>query len=208
MQLLDCFVTKTRQISNVSLSGILTNSMRTEAATLAGGCFWCTEAIFNRLKGVMSVTPGYTGGTLPNPSYEQVSTGTTGHAEAIQIEFDTAKISFDKLLDVFWVTHNPSTLNQQGADIGTQYRSIIFYHSDEQKKKAQDSKEKIEREKLYNNPIATEILPFRKFYKAENYHKDYYENNQNAPYCLLVIDPKIQKLLKEFAKDVKDKYIS
>ena len=149
-----------------------------ETATLAGGCFWCTEAIFKRLKGVKSVTSGYSGGTIQNPSYEQVSTGRTGYAEAIQIEFDPKIIPYEKILDVFWHTHNPTTLNQQGNDIGTQYRSVIFYHDQKQQEIAEKSKEDLEKEAVYENKIITEIVPFSNFYPAEHYHKDYYDTNK------------------------------
>ena len=178
--------------------------MVTEQATLAGGCFWCTEAIFKRLKGVLSVVSGYAGGYLKNPSYDTVSMGTTNHAEAIQISFDSDSISCEKLLEVFFATHNPTTLNQQGADVGTQYRSVIFYHSDEQKRKAIASKEKSE--KAYNKKIVTEIVPFENFYKAEPYHQNYYDRNTQIPYCQFIIDPKIQKLLTEFSREVKGEY--
>lgn len=177
-----------------------------QTATFAGGCFWCTEAIFRRLKGVQSVTSGYTGGSMENPTYQDVSSGTTGHAEAIQIVFDPSIISYDQLLDIFWHTHNPTTLNQQGADQGTQYRSAIFYHDEEQKNLAEKSKEALESSHEFQDPIVTEIVPFTKFYKAEGYHDNYYENNKNAPYCTIVINPKIQKLLKEYSKEVKDEY--
>lgn len=177
-----------------------------ETATLAGGCFWCTEAIFKRLKGVQSVLPGYSGGTTPNPTYEQVCSGTTGHAEAIQIEFNSTLIPFEKILDIFWHTHNPTTLNQQGNDVGTQYRSVIFYHDEKQKEVAEKSKEDVEKEHLYPDPIVTEIVPFEKFYEAENYHKDYFDKNKNQSYCNFVIDPKIHKLLKEYGNDVKEEY--
>mgnify|MGYP001596470141 CR=1 FL=1 len=177
-----------------------------ETATLAVGCFWCTEAIFKRLKGVQSVLPGYSGGTTQNPTYEQVCSGTPGHAEAIQIKFDEALIPFEKILDIFWHTHNPTTLNQQGNDIGTQYRSAIFYHDEKQKKVAEKSKESLEKEHLYPDPIVTEIVPFEKFYEAENYHKDYFDKNKNQSYCTMVIDPKIHKLLKEYGNDVKEEY--
>ena len=179
-----------------------------EKATLAGGCFWCTEAIFKRLKGVNSLTPGYSGGDLSadggNPSYETVSSGRTGHAEAIQIEFDPNIISYEKLLEVFFKLHDPTTLNQQGNDIGTQYRSAVFYHDEKQKETAKSVKSKIEAEKVYEKPIVTEIVQFEKFFKAEDYHLDYYAKNSDQPYCRIVIDPKITKLYKEFKEEVKE----
>jgi peptide-methionine (S)-S-oxide reductase len=181
--------------------------MAKEIATLAGGCFWCTEAIFKRLKGIISVTPGYAGGAKENPTYEEVCTGETGHAESTQIEFDPTVIPYEKILDVFWHTHNPTTLNQQGNDMGTQYRSVIFYHGDKQKEEALKSKEKIEKMGLYKDKIVTEIVPFINFYTAGNYHKDYYDRNKDYPYCNFVIDPKIQKLMREFGKDIKEEYI-
>ena len=178
----------------------------TELATFAGGCFWCTEAIFKRLKGVSSVLPGYTGGQTENPTYEQVCTGETGHAEAIQIEFDPSVIPFEKLLQVFWHTHNPTTLNQQGNDIGTQYRSSVFYHDETQKEAAEKVMKEIADDQVYPDPIVTEIVPFTKFYEAENYHKDYFDRNREKGYCSIVIDPKIHKLMKEYASDVKDEF--
>lgn len=177
-----------------------------ETTTLAGGCFWCTEAIFKRLTGVISVLPGYAGGTVENPSYEQVCKGNTGHAEATQIKFDPKKIYFGKILDIFWHTHNPTTLNRQGDDVGTQYRSIIFYHDQKQKDIAEKSKKELEKEGTYKDPIVTEIIPFTNFYAAENYHKNYYERNIDAPYCNFVIDPKISKLLKKYGQDIKEEY--
>jgi len=177
-----------------------------ETATLAGGCFWCTEAIFKRLKGIESVTSGYSGGTIENPSYEQVSTGRTGYAEAIQIKFDSKIIPYGKILDVFWHTHNPTTLNQQGNDIGTQYRSVIFYNGQKQQEIAEKSKEALEKEAVYQDKIVTEIVPFSNFYSAEHYHKDYYDNNKDDSYCTFVINPKIQKLLQKYGKDVKEEY--
>lgn len=174
-----------------------------ETATFAGGCFWCTEAIFKRLKGIKSVEPGYSGGNPPaggeNLTYEQVCTGTTGHAETIQIQFDQSAITFEKLLEVFFKLHDPTTLNRQGNDVGTQYRSAIFYHSEKQKEIAEKVKVKIEKSKMYNDAIVTEIAPFTKFYKAENYHQNYFDNNRTQPYCQVVIDPKIKKLYEEFA---------
>lgn len=177
-----------------------------ETATFAGGCFWCTEAIFKRLKGVSSVLPGYSGGDKPNPSYEDVCTGETGHAEAIQIEFDPSKISFKTLLDIFFATHNPTTLNQQGGDIGTQYRSAIFYHTDEQKKAAEEKIKEIDDSKKFIGKVVTQLEPFKAFYEAENYHKDYYDRNKSYPYCNVVIDPKIHKLLELYSDKVKDEY--
>lgn len=178
-----------------------------QVATLAGGCFWCTETIFKRLKGVKSVTSGYAGGEMINPSYAQISTGQTGHAEAVQIKFDPKVISFDKLLEIFWAVHDPTTLNRQGPDIGSQYRSAIFYHNQEQKHIAEDSKRKAERSGLEGGKIVTEIKPFTKFHIAEEYHQNYYERNKNLnPYCSIVIDPKIQKLLDKFNRNVKEEY--
>jgi peptide-methionine (S)-S-oxide reductase len=167
-----------------------------ETATLASGCFWCTEAIFKRLNGVMSVMPGYTGGTVPNPTYDQVCTGTTGHAESAQITFDPSIISYEKLLTIFFHLHDPTSMNRQGNDVGTQYRSAIFYHDETQQRIAEKVKQKIE-------GAVTEIVPFTVFYPAETYHRDYYANHATAPYCRFVIDPKIQKLLNEFSADIK-----
>ena len=177
-----------------------------ETATLANGCFWCSEAIFKRLKGVKSVTSGYAGGTIKNPSYDQVCNGTTGHAESIQIVFDPSVIDFDKILNIFWHTHNPTTLNRQGNDVGTQYRSAIFYHNEKQREIAQKSKKDLEKDRIHKDSIVTEITPFKNFYTAENYHKDYYDKNKQAAYCNFVIDPKIHKLLKEYENDIKTEY--
>lgn len=175
-----------------------------ETATLGGGCFWCTEAIFKRLKGVNSVVSGYAGGIMENPSYEKVSEGSTEHAESIQIEFDPRVLSYEKILEVFWATHDPTTLNRQGTDIGTQYRSIIFYNSDKQKEEALRSKEEMQKSGKYKDNIVTQIIPLDKFYKAEDYHQNFYEKNKSYPYCQIIINPKIQKLLEQFKKDVKD----
>jgi peptide-methionine (S)-S-oxide reductase len=183
------------------------NDKDIEVATLANGCFWCTEAIFSRVKGIKSVIPGYSGGKTNNPSYEQVCTGITGHAEAIQIEYDPKIISFEKILDIFWHTHDPTTLNRQGNDVGTQYRSAIFYHDENQKNIAERTKKELEKEGVFKNPIVTEIAQFSNFYPAENYHKEYYKNNRNAPYCSFVIDPKIQKLLQKYSDEIKQEYM-
>lgn len=166
--------------------------MKNEIAILAGGCFWCTEAIFQRVLGVVKVRSGYTGGTVNSPTYEQVSGGETGHAEAIEITFDTDQVSYEELLDIFWKTHDPTTLNQQGADIGTQYRSAIFYISEKQKKAAEKSFSNAQ--KMFDNPIVTEITKAGEFYEAEDYHRNFYNENRGNMYCRLVIDPKLEKL--------------
>jgi peptide-methionine (S)-S-oxide reductase len=177
-----------------------------EIATLANGCFWCTEAIFKRLKGVKFVLPGYAGGTVKNPSYDQVCAGKTGHAESTQIEFDPKVIPFEKILEFFGHTHNPAALNRQGNGVGTQYRSAIFYHNEKQKEIAEKSKRDLENERVYKDSIVTEITPFKNFYVAEDYHKNYYEEHQDAAYCNLIIDPKIYKLLQQYGNDVKEEY--
>ena len=174
-----------------------------ETATFATGCFWCTEAIFQRIKGVESVMPGYSGGHTENSTYQEVSSGQTGHAECTQLQFDPTQISYEKLVEIFFHLHDPTTLNAQGADHGTQYRSAIFYNSDEQKQIAEKVKKQIEDQKVYADPIVTEITQFNKFYPAENYHQNFYNNNKNSPYCKIVIDPKLQKLLKEYSNQVK-----
>lgn len=178
-----------------------------ETATLATGCFWCTEAIFSRLKGVQSVVSGYASSKVPNPSYQAVCSGRTGAAEAVQITFDPSVISYDKLLEIFWHVHDPTTLNRQGNDVGTQYRSGIYYHNDEQKGIALASKEAIDKSGTYRNPVVTEILPFTNFYPAEDYHQEYYDRNPYQPYCMVVIDPKVRKLLKEYRDDLKEEAI-
>jgi peptide-methionine (S)-S-oxide reductase len=174
-----------------------------QKATFGSGCFWCTEAIFERLKGVKSVVSGYSGGKVENPTYEEVCTGTTGHAEVTQITYDPEIISFDELLEVFWKTHDPTTLNRQGNDVGPQYRSVIFYHNDEQKKLAEKYKEALDKSGAWEKPIVTEISPFTKFYPAEDYHQEYYENNPNQGYCAFVIAPKVEKFEKVFKDKLK-----
>lgn len=168
---------------------------KTELADLGGGCFWCMEAVFERLPGVVSVKSGFAGGTTENPSYHDVCTETTGHAEVTEIEFDPAKISYAKLLDVFWQAHDPTTLNRQGADEGTSYRSIILYRDEKQKLLAEKSK--LEAQKDFHHPIVTEIVPLKKFYIAEDYHQEYYDNNSSQSYCQVVIAPKLEKLEKK-----------
>jgi peptide-methionine (S)-S-oxide reductase len=169
-----------------------------ETATFGSGCFWCTEAVFQRLKGVESVVSGYSGGFVENPSYEEVCTGTTGHAEATQIKYDPAQISYEELLEVFWKTHDPTTLNQQGNDFGPQYRSAIFYHNDEQRRLAEEYKKKLDAARIWDKPIVTEITAFTNFYPAENYHQNYFNNNPNQPYCSYIIRPKVKKLEQVF----------
>jgi peptide-methionine (S)-S-oxide reductase len=174
-----------------------------EKATFGSGCFWCTEAVFERVKGVNEVESGYAGGTIINPTYEQVCSGATGSAEVIQINYDPDIITYDELLEIFWKTHDPTTLNQQGNDVGTQYRSVIFYHNDEQKKKAEDYKKALDDSGAWEDPIVTTIEPYNNYSKAENYHQNYYENNPNQGYCSFVIGPKIEKFEKVFKDKLK-----
>ena len=178
-----------------------------ETATLATGCFWCTEAIYSRLKGVQSVVSGYAASKVANPSYQAVCSGKTGAAEAVQITFDPSVITYDKLLEIFWHVHDPTTLNRQGNDVGTQYRSGIYYNNDEQKQVALASKEAIDKSGTCRNSVVTEILPFTNFYPAEDYHQEYYDRNPYQPYCMVVIDPKVKKLLKEYRNDLKEEAV-
>lgn len=177
--------------------------MNNETAILGNGCFWCTEAIFQQLEGVISVQSGYSGGHVENPTYEEVCEKTTGHAEAIKVVYDPSKISFDELLEVFWQTHDPTTLNRQGNDVGPQYRSVIFYMNDDQKKKAEFYKDKLGKSGAFDNPIVTAIEPYKNFYVAENYHQNYYKLNGSQPYCYFVIRPKMEKFQKVFASKLK-----
>jgi peptide-methionine (S)-S-oxide reductase len=181
----------------------MTSSGQKETATFGGGCFWCTEAIFKSLKGVETVESGYSGGETKNPTYKEVCSGETGHAEVIQITFNPAVISFRELLEVFWQTHDPTTLNRQGADVGTQYRSVIFYHTPEQKEIAERFKAQLNKENVFGKPVVTEISAFDTFYKAENYHQDYFANNRTQGYCQFVIIPKIEKFRKIFKDKLK-----
>ena len=175
----------------------MNSTNKTELATVGGGCYWCTEAIFQMLPGVKSVSSGFAGGTKPNPTYEEVCTGTTGHAEVIQIEYDPKVISYEKILETFWEAHDPTTLNRQGPDTGTQYRSIILYRNPAEKAAAEKSK--AEAQKHFSRPIVTEIVPLKQFYKAEDYHQDYYRNHKDAPYCRNIIRPKVEKFEKKLA---------
>jgi peptide-methionine (S)-S-oxide reductase len=177
-----------------------TSSESLETATLAGGCFWCTEAVFSQLRGVSTVLPGYSGGSVADPSYEQVCTGRTGHAEAVQVVFDPSEISFHDLLMVFFSTHDPTSLNRQGHDVGTQYRSAVFYHSPEQLRIAQEVVKEIVAKRLWRGSIVTEMAPFRVFYPAEEYHRDYFRRNPNQAYCQMIIEPKVAKFRKEFVQ--------
>lgn len=174
------------------------NNNKMEIATLGAGCFWCVEAIFLRVNGVEEVVSGYSGGKIANPTYREVSSGLTGHAEVVQVKFNPSVISYAKILEIFFKTHNPTMLNRQGADVGTQYRSAIFYHSDEQKTVAEEVKQMLDGAGVWNDPIVTEISPFTAFYKAEDYHQDYLTNNKRQPYCQMVIMPKVEKFEKLF----------
>lgn len=179
-----------------------------EIATLAGGCFWCLEAVFNDLRGVEKVESGYAGGLIPNPSYRQVCTGTTGHAEVVQVTFDPSAVSFKELLEVFFTIHDPTTLNRQGADVGTQYRSAVFYHTPEQKMVAEQVIAELNESKIWDDPIVTEVAPFTQFYPAEDYHQNYYEQNSNQPYCRAVIAPKVSKFRQKYLGRLKRPFTS
>ena len=185
--------------TNVSLPA----GLKTDTATFGNGCFWCTEAIFQELDGVLKVTSGYSGGSVDNPTYKEVCEGNTGHAEVIQIVYDPSKVTYDVLLEAFWQSHDPTTLNRQGNDVGPQYRSVIFYHDEEQRQKAEKYKVALDNSKAFDKPIVTEISPFSKFYIAENYHQDYYNNNGSQPYCYYVIRPKLEKFNKVFKDKLK-----
>jgi peptide-methionine (S)-S-oxide reductase len=176
--------------------------MKLEQATLGAGCFWCTEAVFQNLKGVSKVVSGYMGGATSNPTYTEICNGETGHAEVIQIEYDQDDISFDELLLVFFKTHNPTTVNRQGNDIGSQYRSVVYYHDQEQKQSAQDMIDILTKEMIFDKPIVTEISPVSQFYEAEDYHQNYYNQHANQPYCAFVIQPKLNKFIEEFKEKV------
>jgi methionine-S-sulfoxide reductase len=178
-------------------------STKTEVATLAGGCFWCLEAVFDNLKGVVDVVSGYSGGKQSNPSYAQVCTGMTGHAETVQITFDPEQISFKEILEVFFTIHDPTTLDRQGADVGTQYRSTIFYHSPEQKAAAEEVIRNLKTENVWDDPIVTELAPFSVFYPAEDYHQEYFANNPDQGYCRVVVAPKVAKFRKKFVDRLK-----
>ena len=174
-----------------------------EVATLGGGCFWCTEAVFDDLKGVESVESGYSGGMIANPTYAQVCSGTTGHAEVIQITFDPQVVSFKQILEIFFTVHDPTTLNRQGADVGTQYRSVIFYHDEEQRRVAEQVIKELDAQRVWNAPIVTELAPFEKFYVAEDYHQEYFRLNGSQPYCRMVVAPKVAKFREHYREQLK-----
>jgi len=182
------------------------NTSRTEIATLAGGCFWCLEAVFEELRGVEKVESGYSGGIVPDPTYHQVCTGTTGHAEVVQLTFDPNVISFRDILEVFFTIHDPTTLNRQGADVGTQYRSAIFYHTPEQKRAAEEVMAKLDAAQVWEAPIVTEVTPFHAFYRAEDYHQEYFRSNGGQPYCQVVIAPKVAKFRAQHLAKLKSSH--
>ncbi len=199
-----CIEKKTNaQSEKTNDKGTTMNEAGLEKATFGSGCFWCTEAIFERLNGVVTVESGYSGGKVDNPTYEEVCSGTTGYAEVTQITYDPSIITYDELLEVFWKTHDPTTLNRQGNDVGTQYRSVIFYNNDDEKELAEKYKAELDKSGAWDNPIVTEISPFTKFYSAEGYHQDYYKNNPNQGYCTFVIAPKVEKFEKVFKDKLK-----
>jgi len=200
---LACQQASTQQ-SNTSLPMSQTQQTKNlEIATFGGGCFWCIEAVFQRLKGVEKVVSGYAGGHKENPTYKEVCSGTTGHAEVCQIYYDPQQITYQELLEVFFTAHDPTTLNRQGADVGTQYRSIILYHNEQQKSIATHFIQRLEESKIFNSPIVTELKPFTTFYPAEDYHQNYYNNNPTQPYCTFVVKPKVEKIKKLFSEKIK-----
>ncbi|MDO9376192.1 MAG: peptide-methionine (S)-S-oxide reductase MsrA [Ferruginibacter sp.] len=195
---------KSAQLNNNSMTeNINEQAATTDSATFGTGCFWCTEAIFQQLEGVKSVTSGYSGGQVNNPTYKQVCTGTTGHAECLKVVYDPAKITYDELLEVFWQVHDPTTLNRQGNDVGTQYRSVVFYQDETQKAKAEKYKAELTKSGAWDNPVVTTIEPMVKFYPAEDYHQNYYNDNTSQGYCQFVIRPKLEKFQKVFKSKLK-----
>lgn len=193
--------TEEKQISKNTTVMENTKNNTTDTATFGAGCFWCVEAVFQQIKGVDTVISGYSGGHVKNPAYREVCNGTTGHAEVCQIVFNPQLVSYDELLEAFWLSHDPTTLNRQGNDTGTQYRSAIFYHNDEQKQKAESYKEKLNKENAFGKPVVTEIAEFKVFYKAEDYHQNYFNLNGEEPYCRFVVGPKVDKFKKVFSKE-------
>ena len=200
---LSCNLTSGKKVENKIFTQNTKSMNQLELATFGNGCFWCTEAIFEQLEGVLKVESGYAGGEVKNPSYKEICTGNTGHAEVIRLTFDPKVISFRELLDVFFNTHDPTTLNRQGADVGTQYRSAIFYHNDEQKADAEQMIAELKKEKVFDDRIVTEVTAINNYYVAENYHQDYYNNNKNQGYCRMVINPKLEKFTKKYKSKLK-----
>lgn len=188
----------------ITMNTFQQNENKYEIATLGGGCFWCTEAVYKELKGVVEVVPGFSGGHIKNPAYREVTTGRTGHAEVVNITYDPTLVNFAEILEVFFLTHDPTTLNRQGNDVGTQYRSAVFYHNDEQKAAAEKAIRLLEQDRVYDNPVVTEVTPFEVFYEAEDYHRDYFANNRDQPYCQFVVAPKVDKFRKLFREQLKD----
>jgi peptide-methionine (S)-S-oxide reductase len=204
-----CLACNQKTINKVQTTNMNQNVIQAnlDTATLGAGCFWCVEAIFQRLKGVEKVLPGYAGGHVLNPTYKEVCTGTTGHAEVCRIFFDTNQISYRELLEIFWAFHDPTTLNRQGNDVGTQYRSVVFYHSEEQKKDAEELKALFNYENTFGNPVVTEIVPVSNYFDAEDYHQNYFNHNENLnPYCAATITPKVKKLKKVYLEKLRDEY--
>jgi peptide-methionine (S)-S-oxide reductase len=197
------FTSCAQQKNENSQSDKIMSTSNLDTATFGAGCFWCVEAQFQLLDGVQSVTSGFSGGTVKNPSYKEVCMGTTGHAEVCQITYDTTKLSYEDMLEAFWKSHDPTQLNRQGNDVGTQYRSVIFYHNEHQRKLAEEYKKKLNESGAYNDPVVTEVSPFTVFYKAEDYHQNYFNENGNAPYCSFVIQPKVEKFRKVFKEKLK-----
>jgi peptide-methionine (S)-S-oxide reductase len=198
-----CAQKDNKSISKKDTKIMSDSNVKSDTATFGTGCFWCTEAIFQQLEGVEKVTSGYSGGTVPNPTYEQVCSKTTGHAECLNIMYDPKKITFDELLEIFWQTHDPTTLNRQGADVGTQYRSVVFYHNEAQRAKTEKYKAELDKSGAFDNPIVTSLEPFTIFYPAENYHQNYYNSNGSQGYCQFVIRPKVEKFEKVFKSKLK-----
>ena len=201
--LFSCAQPNNAKIKSMDNNTTLNADTKTDTATFGTGCFWCTEAIFQQVDGVLKVTSGYAGGQTENPTYKEVCTGTTGHAECLNVIYDSSKVTFDELLEIFWQVHDPTTLNRQGADAGTQYRSAIFYHNDEQKAKAEKYKAELDKSGAWDNPIVTTLEPFTKFYAAEDYHQNYYNDNKEQGYCQFVIRPKVEKFQKVFKSKLK-----
>ena len=198
-----CLVSCAQQPNSNNNTNMTDNMVKMETATFGTGCFWCTEAIFQQVEGVTKVTSGYSGGKVDNPTYKEVCAGTTGHAECLNIEYDAAKITFDELLEIFWQVHDPTTLNRQGNDVGTQYRSVVFYHNEEQKAKVEKYKAELNKSGAWDSPVVTTLEPFVKFYPAENYHQNYYNDNGEQGYCQFVIRPKVEKFQKVFKSKLK-----